>query len=341
MIHPINIANVNFQKIREIGQDGKNSNCFIVRDLQLDAEIVMKEVKKEGIADASQYFDEARLLYLSSHQNVVDILYACEDNEKIYLAMPLYQRGSLKSLMEARYLTTREIVKFSCQVLAGLHNIHSKGLIHFDIKPDNVLLSSRGDALLSDFGLAKQTQLGLAKPNKAYLICAAPEFATPDNIDLRFDIYQVGMLIYRMCCGVDSHRTQLAPKGINNGETLHAAIVSKDYPDRSAFPEHIPEALRKVTKRCLEPNPDDRFQAALDVANALAKVDQCLDWLFSNQGNKTWRRPCDGGEVVFEVDAAGRGDFRTIKAGASRRKNAHCRTGLRRSDIQRILRDEA
>jgi len=341
VIHPINIANVNFQKIREIGQDGKNSCCFIVRDLQLDAEIVMKEVEKKDISDTSQYFIEARLLYTSAHQNIVDILYACEDNDKIYIAMPFYERGSLKTLMSYRYLTTREIVRFTCQVLAGLHNIHSKGLIHFDIKPDNVLLSARGDALISDFGLAKQTQLGLAKPNKAYVICAAPEFTTPDSIDLRFDIYQIGMLLYRMCCGVDSHRTQLAPKGINDAEALLTAIVSKEYPDRSAFPEHIPEALRKITKRCLEPNPNDRFQSALDVANALAKVDQCLDWQFSDQCNKIWRRPCDGGEVVFEVDAAGGGEFRTIKAGASRRKNAHCRAGLRQSDVRRILRDEA
>ncbi len=341
MIHPINVANVNFQKIREIGQEGRNSSCFVVRDLQLNAEIVMKEVQKKTIKNLDEYFYEARLLYSSEHQNVVDILYACEDDELIYIAMPLYTKGSLKNLMSERNLTSREIVKFGCQVLAGLHNIHSKKLIHFDIKPDNVLLSSRNEALLSDFGLAKQTEFGKAKPNKVYTICAAPELATPNSIDLRFDIYQFGMLLYRMCCGVDVHRQQIDAKGIQNGAELYTAIQAKEFPDRSVFPEHIPESLRRITKQCLEPDPDDRFTSALDVANALAKVDKCLDWQFAEGPPKVWRRPCEGGEVIFQVDSEGRGDFSTTKDGNVRRKKAHCREGLRRSDVQRILRDEA
>ncbi len=90
----------------------------------------------------------------SAHPNVVQIHYACYDADRIYLAMPYYRKGSVTSLITDKYMTVREIVTVGCQVLSGLHNIHSKGLIHFDVKPDNILLSDRGEALLSDFGLA-------------------------------------------------------------------------------------------------------------------------------------------------------------------------------------------
>jgi serine/threonine protein kinase len=169
MFKPYNKAEVTFDLVREIGTDGQNSRTFVAADHQLNAEIVIKQIAKATLASPTNFFDESKALYASAHPNVVQIHYACEDADSIYLAMPYYRRGSVKGLITNKHMTVREIVTVGCQMLSGLHNIHSKGLIHFDVKPDNVLLSDRGEALLSDFGLAKQMDLaGLAAQDRFY-----------------------------------------------------------------------------------------------------------------------------------------------------------------------------
>ena len=169
MFKPYNKAEVTFDLVREIGTDGQNSRTFVAADHQLNAEIVIKQIAKASLTSPVNFFDESKALYASAHPNVVQIHYACEDADSIYLAMPYYRRGSVKGLITNKHMTVREIVTVGCQMLSGLHNIHSKGLIHFDVKPDNVLLSDRGEALLSDFGLAKQMDLaGLAAQDRFY-----------------------------------------------------------------------------------------------------------------------------------------------------------------------------
>jgi eukaryotic-like serine/threonine-protein kinase len=176
MLSPFSIAELRFDLLREIGQEGQNSRTYVARDHQLDAEIVIKKIEKRRIASPADFFQESRMLYASAHQNVVQIHYACYDAGHIYLAMPYYSKGSIKPLITGKFLTVREIVAVGCQVLSGLHNIHSKGLIHFDVKPDNILQSSRGEALLADFGLAKQMNFGgIAEQDMHYLKMIPPE----------------------------------------------------------------------------------------------------------------------------------------------------------------------
>src|SRR6266481_6240831 len=148
MFKPYNKAEITFDLIKEIGLTGRNSRMFVAKDHQLDAEIVIKQIAKARVASPANFFDESKSLYTSAHPNVVQIHYACYDADSIYLAMPYYRKGSVTSLITDKYMTVREIVTVGCQVLSGLHNIHSKGLIHFDVKPDNILLSDRGEALL-------------------------------------------------------------------------------------------------------------------------------------------------------------------------------------------------
>jgi len=139
VLKPYNRAEVSFGLRREIGQEGSNSQTFIAHDDQLDAEIVIKKIPKSAIDSVDSFFNESRILYLSSHPNVVPVHYACQDSDHIFIAMPYYQRGSLNSLLNSRHLTVREIVVLGCQISSGLHNIHSKRLVHFDmvIPPQN------------------------------------------------------------------------------------------------------------------------------------------------------------------------------------------------------------
>lgn len=105
MIKPYNRAEVAFDVLEEIGFEGKNSQVYRIHDHHLDAELVIKRIPKSDFnGNQSQFFYEAKVLYLSSHPNVVPVNYACEDNDYIYIAMPFFQNGSLKKLYKAERL---------------------------------------------------------------------------------------------------------------------------------------------------------------------------------------------------------------------------------------------
>lgn len=344
MLKPYRKAQLSFEPIKEIGSDGRNSKTFLAKDLQLSAEIVIKQIAKVDLAAPDDYFAEARALYASAHQNVVQLHYACEDDDHVFIAMPFYSAGSVKGILAQRHLTVREIVRLGCQTLSGLHNIHSKGLIHFDIKPDNILLSARREALLSDFGLAKQTKLGLAQPDGLYLRMAPPEVVNGPPYKLTFDIYQIGLTLYRMCVGPAEFHRQFSrfvgASGVDRA-ALAQALQRGEFPDRRGLPEHIPARLETVIMTCLQVDPDERYQSALAVANALARVDSCLDWeVVVHPVNRIWRKVVDGKEHRFTVNQNGSTEFVTIQPGGNqRRKTAACQPRMTTAQIKRVLKD--
>lgn len=345
MLRPHRRAEVGFEYQREIGQHGQNSHTYLARDHQLAADIVIKEIAKTTL-DTGRFFAEAQALYASTHPNVVQIHYACEDDENVYVAMPLYRNGSLKDFISRQFLTVREIVTIGCQVLAGLQHVHSKGLVHFDVKPDNVLLSERGEGLLSDFGLARPIGArGMAEQDQWYIRTQPPEATGRYEFPRTFDIYQVGMLLYRMCCGNGEFDRQFAaflPGGAFDRNAFRVAVVNGQFPDRRSFPAHVPERLRTVVRKCLQVDPNERFQSALEVANALALIDDStLDWRYSKPaGCQRWEKNVEGTKYEFELaDAGGTTCYKTAGAGQRRRFGEGCTAGMTDRQVRTFLGD--
>jgi len=124
MLKPYQKAELAFDIIREIGQDGRNSQTFVTRDHQLNAEIVTKRIQKRTLNSPDEFFAESQALYSSAHPHVVQIHYACFDADHVYVAMPYYQNGSVKDLITGKHMTVREVITLGSKILAGLHNIH-------------------------------------------------------------------------------------------------------------------------------------------------------------------------------------------------------------------------
>ena len=302
---------------------------------------MIKEVDKDDSFSVAEYFSEARTLYKSNHPNVVQVSYACEDDEKIYVASPFYKNGSLKRVMSDRFLSTREIIRYSVHVLNGLHNVHSKGLIHFDIKPDNVLISNRDEALLADFGLTKMVNHdGLAEQPKLYIKQFPPEvFSNDDQVyDNRFDIYQIGLTMYRMCVGDYCFDNQFSK--YDEWEPFGRAVISGKFPDRKAYPLHIPKKLQRVINKCLNPNLDSRYESAIEVVNALADIDGAiLHWEFKpTDDHLVWEKTINNVTKSISV-ATDRTSSALQKRGNSnpRRIAAYCKENITDAEIIQFL----
>lgn len=346
MLNTMRTAELSFLVKQEIGHEGKNSKVFTATDLQLNADIVVKKMLKQQFSNADEYFKESSLLHLSGHPNVVPIYYACQDEEHIFLAMPYFKRGSLKKKMGDSAASVREIIVWSTQLLSGLHNIHSKGLIHFDVKPDNVLLSDRGEAVLSDFGLTKQTTYsGVAGQDRIYGNMVPPEAFKTQNFNNQFDLYQFGLTLHRMCVGDASFYAEydtFHEGGILNRDNFKHAVVNGQFPNKNNYPEHIPQALINAIKKCLATDLNNRCSSAIDIVNYLASIDgELLDWVLSHQGqNREWNKQMADGRV-FKLTVEENGAsvaLKTSAAGNTQRVKEYCKPQISRSDIKRFLR---
>jgi serine/threonine protein kinase len=255
----------------------------------LDTQFAVKRIPKAKLPPS--YFNEARHLYYARHRHVVEIKYAVEDNDYVYLAMPFYRGGSLQSLLEARYLTSREIVRYGIEFLSGLHHVHVRKLIHFDVKPTNVLLDDSDTATLADFGLCREMDsTGRVLMWNVYRPHAPPEF-TPSSkkVSRTADIYQAGLTLYRMCAGHSEFERQAVRHGV--GTDNGASIRTGAFPERQRFLAHIPPRLQRIVSKALHLDPPKRYGSVLEMMNALALVDESLDWSYqqgADWGEGAW-----------------------------------------------------
>lgn len=315
-------ALVSFHKEQEIGQEGRNSKVYLAHDEYMDAQIVVKEVTtKNNAENINKLLKEAQILYASSHPNIVQIQYACKDRKNIYIAMPYYKNGSLKSLMSQRFLTAREIIRYAIQFISGVAHIHSKGLLHLDIKPDNILLSDNNEALLSDFGLADYTdENGWYNVTYHYLKHTAPEIHQDHGSGLglatvQFDIFQIGLTLYRMCAGDSAFNYQFEKARNSKGGFINA-LENKKFPTRDIILPHIPEALMKIVCKCLEVDVKMRYSNVRDILNDLAKIDFAgLDWQYTatSTGHQWCCEDEEGAQYTVSTNAQNHKEYHVTK----------------------------
>ena len=336
-------ANLNFELGDQIGvNEGRNSEVFMAFDHQLDAQVVVKRVPKARFADVVEYFAEARKLYDARHPNVVDVRYACEDDDFVYLAMPHYAGGSVHTLLKQGHLTNRDVVRYGLDLLQGLHHVHTRRLVHFDVKPSNILIDSSGKGALADFGIAKHLRAdGLAEVDHLYFLHFPPEYLLAKELPQAADIYQAGLTLYRMLVGVDSLEEQAT--GRTDDEIMHA-IQSGDFPDRSGLPLHVHVSLARIVRRALEVDPDDRYSTVLDMMAELSAVDQLLDWqpAVDTAGVQSWQTTRDGQTRRIEFARVGtdwsvRSTKTNSDTGVVRQQSKHSGTGLAWGSARKLV----
>lgn len=189
--------------------------------------------------------------------------------------------GSVSSIMRKGSLSNGEVVRFGTQMLFALSATHRLGVLHLDLKPNNLLVKNRS-LKVTDFGLAAwQSGGGFGFYRKLYNMAIPPEIAgslmsgQPNVCDLSFDLYQAGVTLYRMANG-DWYLRRLI-NGLNQSELLEMSLKGK-IPSRTVWSPHISKKLKSVIKKAIAKKPEDRFQTASELRNALVMVKSNLSW---------------------------------------------------------------
>ncbi|MGL6104841.1 serine/threonine-protein kinase [Romboutsia sp.] len=280
-------TNFKFEIIEKIHSEGVNSVLYIVEDKQLGSRFILKQIDKKNFRETDKCFEESKKIYKLSHPNIITINTASYDDEYIYLTMPYFKKGSLHHLIKTRNLTIREIIKYSLDFLSALQYMHSKGIIHCDIKPNNILIDNEDNAILTDFGSALYlNHLGNAKLKNVYYKHIAPEQCTNSIITKKVDVYQIGTTLYRMCNGNEEYNKQA--KKYKDLNSLKAACAKGKFPVRKKYLPHIPKSLISVIEKCISMNPQDRYNDVLDIMNDISMINENLDWIYESEDLETF-----------------------------------------------------
>lgn len=324
------LTSLHFKLLSEIGSEGRNSTVHIAHDFQLDTEIVVKRINKTEFKNSNSFFDEAKRMYSSTHPNIAPIQYSCQDDDFIYITMPLFKNGSLNALINKRPLKPSEIIKYSIDFLSGLHHIHTKKLIHCDIKPTNILISNSNDAVLTDFGLAKYLDNeGYTTVDKFYHLHRAPETLQTNIITHQSDIFQAGLTVYRLCNGNSFFMNQMKrfthPITGFDDSAFQKSIFEGKFPDRTSYLTHIPQKLRNYVRKALAIKPSERYSTVLDFLNDLSSIEIKYDWeFFPKQDGAEWRCINDEKEYIVSIEGITQSDasIKTTKRLLSKAKES-------------------
>ncbi len=264
-----------YEIVSAIGAGGMGE-VYKARDTRLDRSVAVKIIPAEFAQNAQlklRFEREAKVISQLSHPNIC-ALYDVGDN---YLVMELLEGQSLAERLTRGPLPLPEVLRYGAQVAEALGQAHKAGVVHRDLKPGNVMITKSGAKLL-DFGLAKSSAHvididGLTQQKSLTTegtILGTFQYMAPEQLegldaDARTDIFALGALLYEMATG------RRAFEG-KTKTSLIAAIVSGEPKPMVAIQPLAPASFEHVVQKCLEKDPDDRWQSSNDVAQELRWV---------------------------------------------------------------------
>ncbi len=299
---------------RELGQGGM-ATVYLARDLKHDREVAIKVLREDLSASlgAGRFLREIKIAAQLQHPHILPLLDSGEADGFLFFVMPYIKGQSLRDrLAREGELPVHEALRLLTEVVDALVEAHEHGVVHRDIKPDNVMLSGR-HALVTDFGVAKAiseatggntvTTLGVAVGTPTYM---SPEQAAADpHVDHRSDIYSVGVMAYEMLSGRPPF------SGSTPQQVLAAHVMEAPDPVAKRRPAISP-AVEAVVMRCLAKRPADRFQTAAELHAALEPLATPSGGLTPTETRpvaalaapRTWLKYALAGAAVVAIAAA-------------------------------------
>ncbi len=267
-----------YRIVEELGRGGMGS-VYKAVDTQLDRTVVIKVLLKDRMSDEEsrrRFLREARLASALDHPNISTIFEVQQIEGSYFIAMQYVDGETLKAAIARKPLPTQTLLSIALQIADALTMAHDRGIIHRDIKPQNIMLTPRGQVKVLDFGLAKDigdvaekrdtegdlTEVGSPVGTPAYM---SPEQIRGERVDRRADIFAFGVVLYEMATGrkafAAKHRVDLLH------DVCHAAPDPIGVVNRSA-----PAGLQSIIDRAMAKHPADRFASMGDVLAELKNL---------------------------------------------------------------------
>ena len=253
----------NRYEILEVVGTGGMARVYKARCHRLNRLVAVKILREDLSQDAElrrRFHDESQAVAMLSHPNIVAVYDVSRSSGLEYIVMELIDGISLKQYMQKKgnKLNWREALHFITQITKALGHAHSRGIIHRDIKPHNVMVLRDGSVKVADFGIARLMSGGhstLTQEALGSVHYISPEQARGSHIDSRSDLYSAGVVLYEMITG------RLPFEGDTPVSVAIQHINSIPLTPREIDPT-IPEALEAITMKAMAPNPDKRYSSA-------------------------------------------------------------------------------
>jgi len=269
-----------YQIIKELGK-GTGGIVYQAHDPHINRLVALKVFPLDLVANkefVKRFFKEAKAIGRFSHPNIAKLYDVGQDNETIYIAMEYLEGESLHKIIGKKRLPLEVITDLGIHAAMALDYAHQKGIIHRNIKPNNIIVQPDGRIKITDFGIAhiegpsshQQTQSEEIPGDCAYM---SSEQVMGQAVDGRTDIYSLGGLLYELCTGSSPFQGE-------NLAALFRAITQDSPTEPKTMNPAIPQALSQIIIKCLNKRPDKRFQRGRSLAMDLKACLKKRKWIF-------------------------------------------------------------
>ena len=247
-----------YKIIEKLGEGGMGI-VYKAHDTTLDRTVALKFLPHYLTTDPlerERFLHEARAAAALTHANIAVIYEIGEHDREMFIAMEYVEGKTLKQAIQSETLSIPKILDIAIQACDGLAAAHERGIVHRDIKSDNIMVTPRGHVKITDFGLAKLkgatklTKAGSTLGTAAYM---SPEQALGEEVDQRSDIFSLGIVLYEMF-------TLHLPFRGEHAASIEYAIANEQPPPLARYNEKVTDEFQHIVSKALEKDKDDRYQ---------------------------------------------------------------------------------
>src|SRR5689334_23025761 len=283
--------NISHYRILEKLGAGGMGEVYLAEDMKLGRKVAIKILSEEYTTNRDRlhrFEQEACAASALNHPNILTIHEVGNDDGRHYIATEYIDGVTLRTKIGAAQLEVREILDIAVQVASALEEAHAAGIIHRDIKPDNVMVRRNGYVKVLDFGLAKLTETSERPPSDgeaatkvlvhtdAGVVMGTSHYISPEQargkpVDARSDIWSLGVVIYEMIAGRTPFEGETATDVI-------VAITQKEPPPLARFAPDVPPELDWIVMKALRKDRDERYQTIKELITDLRRLKQRLEF---------------------------------------------------------------